>query len=206
LPSVINFSASLCASFALGHDVEIDSCSMRDVTRLRRSALRWAESLLKWRYLVRPPAIVAAGGGGLLSRVVPRISVACEESEMQSNCLRVVSGEGLLVYRRGCMNSTPSQGMDIWVKPKPNSSLFESPRQSRLGRLRPIPTDDTSTSPNSSLTSKVSQSLQSSQIIMGFTSGLVRTLLSNTIAILQAELTPFSSAASPSQQQSYTSR
>jgi hypothetical protein len=73
-----------------------------------------------------------------------------------------------------------------------------------LGRLRPIPTDDTSTSPNSSLTSKVSQSLQSSQIIMGFTSGLVRTLLSNTIAILQAELTPSSSAASPSQQQSYT--
>lgn len=63
LPSVINFSASLCASFALGHDVEIDSCSMRDVTRLRRSALRWAESLLKWRYLVRPPAIVAVCGG-----------------------------------------------------------------------------------------------------------------------------------------------
>jgi hypothetical protein len=54
LPSVINFSASLCASFALGHDVEIDSCSMRDVTRLRRSALRWAESLLKWRYSVSP--------------------------------------------------------------------------------------------------------------------------------------------------------
>lgn len=63
LPSVINFSASLCASFALCHDVEIDSCSMRDVTRLRRSALRWAESLLKWRYLVRPPAIVAVCGG-----------------------------------------------------------------------------------------------------------------------------------------------
>jgi len=40
LPSVINFSASLCASFALCHDVEIDSCSIRDVTRLRRSALR----------------------------------------------------------------------------------------------------------------------------------------------------------------------
>ena len=63
LPNVINFSASLCASFALCHDVEIDSCSMRDVTRLRRSALRWAESLLKWRYLVRPPAIVAVCGG-----------------------------------------------------------------------------------------------------------------------------------------------
>lgn len=47
LPNVINFSASLCASFALCHDVEMDSCSMRDVTRLRRSALRWAESLLK---------------------------------------------------------------------------------------------------------------------------------------------------------------
>jgi hypothetical protein len=35
---------------------------MSDVTRLRRSALRWAESLLKCRYLVRPPAIVAVRG------------------------------------------------------------------------------------------------------------------------------------------------
>jgi hypothetical protein len=61
-PNVINFSASLCASFALCHDVEMDSCSMRDVTRLRSSALRWAESLLKCRYLVRPPAIVAVRG------------------------------------------------------------------------------------------------------------------------------------------------
>ena len=63
LPNVINFSASLCASFALCHDVEMDSCSMRDVTRLRRSALRWAESLLKWRYFVRPPAMVVVCGG-----------------------------------------------------------------------------------------------------------------------------------------------
>jgi hypothetical protein len=35
---------------------------MSDVTRLRSSALRWAESLLKCRYLVRPPAIVAVRG------------------------------------------------------------------------------------------------------------------------------------------------
>lgn len=34
--------------------------------------------------------------------------------------------------------------ISIWVKPKSH----ESPRQSRLGRLRPIATDDTSTSPN----------------------------------------------------------
>lgn len=62
-PSVINFSASLCASFALCHVVEMDSCSMRDVTRLRRSALRCAESLLRCRYFVRPPAIAAVCGG-----------------------------------------------------------------------------------------------------------------------------------------------
>jgi len=69
LPNVINFSASLCASFALCHDVEIDSCSMRDVTRLRRSALRWAESLLKCRYFVRPPAMVVVVYGGVSFQV-----------------------------------------------------------------------------------------------------------------------------------------
>lgn len=61
LPNVINFSASLCASFALCHVVEIVSCSKRDVTRLRRSALRWAESLLKCLYFTAPPAMFAGG-------------------------------------------------------------------------------------------------------------------------------------------------
>jgi len=96
-PNVINFSASLCASFALCHDVEIDSCSMSDVTRFRRSALRWAELLLKWRYLVRPPAIVAIWQWCLLSRVVDDLSIAWVESERQSDYFRVVWCEVLLM-------------------------------------------------------------------------------------------------------------
>ena len=51
LPSVMSFSASRCASLAFCQVVLIVSRSMRDVTRLRRRARRWAESRPRWRYL-----------------------------------------------------------------------------------------------------------------------------------------------------------
>lgn len=55
---MINCSASRCASLALCHVVAIDSCSKREVTRLRRRACRWEDFRLRWRYLIAPPAIV----------------------------------------------------------------------------------------------------------------------------------------------------
>lgn len=61
---VISFSAILCASFALANVVVIDSCLMRDVTRLRRRACRCAESRLRWRKL-GPGAMVVGGQRGL---------------------------------------------------------------------------------------------------------------------------------------------
>ena len=51
LPKVMSFSASRCASLAFCQVVLIVSRSMRDVTRLRRRARRWAESRPRWRYL-----------------------------------------------------------------------------------------------------------------------------------------------------------
>lgn len=57
-PNVMSFSASRWASFALGHVVEIDSCSNRDVTRLRRRACLWEDLRLKWRYLKAAPAML----------------------------------------------------------------------------------------------------------------------------------------------------
>jgi hypothetical protein len=42
-PSVMSFSAKRCTSLALARDVLILSCSIRDVTMLRRRACRWAE-------------------------------------------------------------------------------------------------------------------------------------------------------------------
>ena len=56
--SVMSFSASRWASFAFGQVVRMDSCLIKDVTRLRRRALRWAESRLRWRYLTSPPAMM----------------------------------------------------------------------------------------------------------------------------------------------------
>jgi hypothetical protein len=36
----------------------MDSCLIREVTRLRRRACRWAEERFKCRYFIRPPAIL----------------------------------------------------------------------------------------------------------------------------------------------------
>lgn len=60
-PSVTSFSASLCASFAFGYVVDIDSCRKRDVTRFRRSACLWEDVRPRWRYFMRPPAMVKDG-------------------------------------------------------------------------------------------------------------------------------------------------
>jgi len=57
-PSVISFSARRCASLALGHVVEMDSCVKRDVTRLRRRACRWEDLRPRWRYFIAPPAML----------------------------------------------------------------------------------------------------------------------------------------------------
>lgn len=115
MPSVINFSASLCASFALCHDVEIDSCSMRDVTRLRRSALRWAESLLKWRYLVRPPAIVAVCGGVSFYVWFGGRRLLVYRAGVRTTTSVSYRAKDYRYMRRGCVDSTPSQGMDIYL-------------------------------------------------------------------------------------------
>lgn len=61
--SVINLSASRWASLALGHVVEMASCLMRDVTRLRSSACRCDDLRPKCRYLRAPPAILVGRGG-----------------------------------------------------------------------------------------------------------------------------------------------
>jgi len=54
----MSFSASRCASFAFGHVVVIDSYVKREVTRFRRSACLCEDERLRWRYFMRPPAIV----------------------------------------------------------------------------------------------------------------------------------------------------
>lgn len=58
LPRVMSFSARRWASLALCHVVVMDSCSKREVTRLRRRACRWAELRFRCRYLRAPPAMV----------------------------------------------------------------------------------------------------------------------------------------------------
>ncbi len=57
-PRVMSFSASRCASFAFGHVVDIDSCVKREVTRFRRRACLCEDLRPRWRYFIRPPAIV----------------------------------------------------------------------------------------------------------------------------------------------------
>jgi hypothetical protein len=56
-PSEINFSASRCASLALGYVVDIDSCMKSEVTRFRSNACLCAEERPRWRYFMRPPAM-----------------------------------------------------------------------------------------------------------------------------------------------------
>lgn len=75
LPRVMSLSATRWASFALCHVVEMDSCSMSDVTRFRSSALRCAEFLLKCRYLIAPPAMIYA-----LRRRFSLLQVSCVPS------------------------------------------------------------------------------------------------------------------------------
>ena len=58
LPSVISFSAMRCVSLALGHVVVMDSCSIKDVTRLRSNACRCDDFRLRCLYLGALPAIV----------------------------------------------------------------------------------------------------------------------------------------------------
>ena len=58
---VIIFSAIRCASFAFGHVVDMLSCWMREVTRLRRRARRWEDLRERWRYVDRAPAMVVYG-------------------------------------------------------------------------------------------------------------------------------------------------
>ena len=61
----------------------------------------------------------------LLLGVARRILVAWIESKCQNDCFRVVSSEGLLVYKAWVYRLEtallPAARMDIWVKP--NSSL-----------------------------------------------------------------------------------
>lgn len=57
-PSVMSFSASRCASLALGHVVVIDSCLNSEVTRFRNNACRWDDFRLRCRYLGALPAMV----------------------------------------------------------------------------------------------------------------------------------------------------
>lgn len=57
----MSFSARRWASLALCQVVDMDSCSKREVTRLRRRACRWAEERDRCRYFMWPPAIVVVG-------------------------------------------------------------------------------------------------------------------------------------------------
>jgi hypothetical protein len=57
-PRVISFSASRCASLALGYVVDIDSCVKRDVTRLRRRACLCEDVRPRCRYLNLAPAML----------------------------------------------------------------------------------------------------------------------------------------------------
>ena len=117
LPNVINFSASLCASFALCHDVEMDSCSMRDVTRLRSSALRWAESLLKCRYFVRPPAMVVVVCGGASFQVswISSVGVGVEKRVARIRECRSIEEEDISIVSPG-QKSTVAQTFAWLVK------------------------------------------------------------------------------------------
>lgn len=60
-PNVMSFSASRCASLALGNVVDIDSCVKRDVTRFRRRACLCDDLRPRWRYFNRAPAILENG-------------------------------------------------------------------------------------------------------------------------------------------------
>jgi hypothetical protein len=57
LPRVMSFSAMRWASFALGQVVRIDSFSIRDVTRLRRRAMRWEDLRPRWRCFIEDIAV-----------------------------------------------------------------------------------------------------------------------------------------------------
>jgi len=49
-PRVMSFSASLCASFALGYVVDILSCVNKLVTKFRSRACLWEDLRPRWRY------------------------------------------------------------------------------------------------------------------------------------------------------------
>jgi hypothetical protein len=71
-PRVMSFSASLCASLALGYVVDIDSCVKRDVTRLRRRACLCEDVRPRCRYFNLAPAMAKSqeinGGSSPLGR------------------------------------------------------------------------------------------------------------------------------------------
>jgi hypothetical protein len=69
-PNVTSFSANFCASFAFGYVVDIDSCRKSDVTRFRSSACLWEDVRPKWRYFMRPPAIMERVQEKLMNRIV----------------------------------------------------------------------------------------------------------------------------------------
>lgn len=90
-------SASRCASFALCHVVDIDSCLKRDVTRLRSSACLCDDERLRWRYFKRPPAMVdnecyvrLEDGGGLQhsnAGCTPRCCCCCGSRKVRASAM-----------------------------------------------------------------------------------------------------------------------
>ena len=86
-PSVMSFSASLCASLAFAHEVEIVSFSTRDVTRLRRRACRCAEVRPRWRCLIELMVNIASGQVGC-----KQCSICSRAFEQDAPCFQRVQG------------------------------------------------------------------------------------------------------------------
>lgn len=110
---------------------------MRDVTRLRRSALRWAESLLKCRYFVRPPAMVAAGLRRRLLSSVGRCAVWCIPIRVRMvwSVSKMSPREVLPEVQALACNVKQQYLSQCRLPPpaKPSSQVKSSPRRSRFG-------------------------------------------------------------------------
>lgn len=64
-PSVMSFSAMRWASLALAYVVDMVSCSIREVTKLRSRACRWDDERERWRYLMEDMVVSRCRRRGL---------------------------------------------------------------------------------------------------------------------------------------------
>lgn len=140
LPNVIIFSANRWASFALCHVVEMLSCSIRDVTRFRRSALRCADDRERCRYFTSPPAIlqgavspcewmvrVAAMESGGAGRVLPLSEVSTTSVSIWNEQPTVIKQQPLGKLQLAVTQHSTTKTYPFTSRHTPRNGLYNGP-------------------------------------------------------------------------------